>query len=465
MPTFNGHGENPTENDIGGACWSEIASLVLSNIEADSLSGAYPATCPDDPHQICGTNTDTLYLEFSAHALPSPFGSATVPAARDILHLVRFVHRRLGKAKPTEFHEARSHHHLNVDEYLGKLEFRQQINGIFARYGTSYQMDETGHMTRLEPKGPGQEEARRQRQGASSSESDPMSVNVNRMSPRAFISHSSQDHEFVVKFATDLRTNGVDAWFSKWEIKPGDSIPAKIDEGLEDCEFFIIVLSKSSIDRPWVQTELAAATVRKQSGKVRKIIPVKIQDCGDLPSTLASLLWEDFSNQPYDLAFGRVHDSIFGVDVRPPLGKPRTPRGEERFIATPPITGPNQQQVLGFITLQNGRKEPFVRISGIAGWPDQLHYFRSLTEMKETLPHEIEAPKVSFKGIAWIDFLEETPAEKEAFGGYFIRKGRIELKGGKSLGEVYIGANVDITGDAGQTWKLYSSKPRALEFK
>jgi DNA-binding transcriptional regulator YhcF (GntR family) len=50
--------------------------------------------------------------------------------------------------------------------------------------------------------------------------------------------------------------------------------------------------------------------------------PVRIEDCGDLPPTLASLLWEDFSNQPYESALKRVLDSIFDVDSRPPLGKP-----------------------------------------------------------------------------------------------------------------------------------------------
>ena len=81
--------------------------------------------------------------------------------------------------------------------------------------------------------------------------------------PKAFVSHATADHPFVEKFAADLRANGVDAWYSGWEIKPGDSIRAKIDEGLEGCEYFIIVLSKNSINRPWVQKELDAATVEE----------------------------------------------------------------------------------------------------------------------------------------------------------------------------------------------------------
>jgi hypothetical protein len=140
--------------------------------------------------------------------------------------------------------------------------------------------------------------------------------------PRAFISHSSRDRAFVESFAASLRANGVDAWYSAWEIKPGDSIRAKIDEGLAGCEFFIIVLSRDSVNRPWVKTELDAATVRVISGSVRKIIPVRIEDCGEIPPILGSLLWEDFTSQPYESALNRVIRSIYGIDDRPPLGKP-----------------------------------------------------------------------------------------------------------------------------------------------
>ncbi len=139
--------------------------------------------------------------------------------------------------------------------------------------------------------------------------------------PRAFVSYGSEDRVFVDKLAVDLRWYGVDAWYDKWEIKTGDPIPAKIDEGLEGCEFFIIVLSRTSVNRPWVKMELGAAIARIANGKIRRIIPVRLDDCSDLPSTISSLRSEDFSNEPYDSALKRVLDSIFDVDVRPPLGK------------------------------------------------------------------------------------------------------------------------------------------------
>jgi TIR domain len=141
--------------------------------------------------------------------------------------------------------------------------------------------------------------------------------------PKAFVSHSGQDRHFVERFAADLWGFGVMAWYSRWEIKAGDSIPAKIDEGIEDCEFFIIVLSKHSLHAAWVQTELQAAISRRAKGKIRKIIPIFIDDCGDVPPMLDTLYRVNFANQPYEAALDEVVNSVLDVDLRPPLGNGR----------------------------------------------------------------------------------------------------------------------------------------------
>jgi len=106
--------------------------------------------------------------------------------------------------------------------------------------------------------------------------------------PSAFVSHSRQDREFVEKFAKDLWAVGIKAWYSPWEIKPGDPIRKKIEEGLEACDFFIVVISAGSISRPWLQAELDIAADRKLQGKIKKIIPVKIEHCDHLPPILES---------------------------------------------------------------------------------------------------------------------------------------------------------------------------------
>ena len=46
-----------------------------------------------------------------------------------------------------------------------------------------------------------------------------------------FLSHSSKDKAVVRAVAERLRADGLRVWIDDWEIRPGDSIPAKIETG------------------------------------------------------------------------------------------------------------------------------------------------------------------------------------------------------------------------------------------
>ena len=48
-----------------------------------------------------------------------------------------------------------------------------------------------------------------------------------------FISHSEKDKPAARELAERLRRDGLKAWLNDWEIKPGDAILRKIQEGLE----------------------------------------------------------------------------------------------------------------------------------------------------------------------------------------------------------------------------------------
>jgi hypothetical protein len=48
-----------------------------------------------------------------------------------------------------------------------------------------------------------------------------------------FLSHSSKDKAVVRPLAEKLRADGLRVWLDDWEIRPGDSVPAKIEEVLE----------------------------------------------------------------------------------------------------------------------------------------------------------------------------------------------------------------------------------------
>ena len=64
--------------------------------------------------------------------------------------------------------------------------------------------------------------------------------------PSLFLSHSSADKTFVEKLAKDLEGVGVNVWFDKWEIKVGDSLTGKIEEGLQANDYLGLVVTCSS---------------------------------------------------------------------------------------------------------------------------------------------------------------------------------------------------------------------------
>jgi hypothetical protein len=72
---------------------------------------------------------------------------------------------------------------------------------------------------------------------------------------KVFVSHSSNDEEFVRRLASNLRDVGHKQWLDKWEIRVGDCIVSKIEEGIADANFVIIVLSAHAVRSGRVETE------------------------------------------------------------------------------------------------------------------------------------------------------------------------------------------------------------------
>ncbi|MEW6144155.1 MAG: toll/interleukin-1 receptor domain-containing protein [Thermodesulfobacteriota bacterium] len=137
--------------------------------------------------------------------------------------------------------------------------------------------------------------------------------------PKAFLCHSSDDHELVLRLGKDLRFNGIDTWVDEWEIKPGDSLRRKIDEGIGNADYFLAILTKSSLGSEWVATELDAALVMKISGECTLVpIPIGIPD-NEVPTTLRGLLYVRLDD--YEEGVRKLVGLCHGVSEKPPLGE------------------------------------------------------------------------------------------------------------------------------------------------
>jgi hypothetical protein len=90
-----------------------------------------------------------------------------------------------------------------------------------------------------------------------------------------FISDASEDQDAVARpLAEELEARGRTVWFSGFELTLGDSLRARLDDGLATIRYGVVVLSPSFFDKPWPTTELNALGTRAMNEGRKVILPV-----------------------------------------------------------------------------------------------------------------------------------------------------------------------------------------------
>jgi len=89
-----------------------------------------------------------------------------------------------------------------------------------------------------------------------------------------FISHASEDKDDVARpLAEALRNNGLTVWYDEFELRIGDSFRRKIDKGIANSNFGVIVISRDFISKGWTNYELDGLITRTVNGE-QTILPV-----------------------------------------------------------------------------------------------------------------------------------------------------------------------------------------------
>ncbi len=89
-----------------------------------------------------------------------------------------------------------------------------------------------------------------------------------------FISHASEDKAAVATpLASRLRALGLTVWLDDAELRIGDSLRRKIDAGLVNSRFGVVILSKAFFAKDWPQYELDGIVSRSAAG-VQNLLPI-----------------------------------------------------------------------------------------------------------------------------------------------------------------------------------------------
>ena len=94
--------------------------------------------------------------------------------------------------------------------------------------------------------------------------------------PQIFISHSTKDCTFIEKeLLPVLRRYHITCWYAPTDIKAAEHWDRSMREGLEKCDWFLVVMSTHSAASEWVTREVHWAMAERQN----HIIPVLIEAC------------------------------------------------------------------------------------------------------------------------------------------------------------------------------------------
>lgn len=89
-----------------------------------------------------------------------------------------------------------------------------------------------------------------------------------------FISHASEDKDEVARpMAQALQEAGLRVWFDEFELRIGDSLRRRIDQGLARSRFGLIVMSKAFFSKGWTNYELDGLVTRAVSGE-QVLLPI-----------------------------------------------------------------------------------------------------------------------------------------------------------------------------------------------
>jgi hypothetical protein len=155
--------------------------------------------------------------------------------------------------------------------------------------------------------------------------------NVNEPAARerlVYLAHATEDKGLAKPLAEGLIERGIPVWYDTWEIGYGDSLRRKMEQGLGDCSHFVVLLTETSIGKPWVNEEIDAGLMSAVEGTAKFIGLRHRLPLASVSPFLRTRLTPDYVPGPAGLE--ALAAEIYGVSRRPPLGeKPRYVQAHE----------------------------------------------------------------------------------------------------------------------------------------
>ncbi|TWT45092.1 TIR domain protein [Phycisphaerae bacterium RAS1] len=149
-----------------------------------------------------------------------------------------------------------------------------------------------------------------------------------------FISYASEDKPSVVEPLTAALTRrGLDVWVAYRELRLGDNLRQRIDDGLRSSRFGIVILSPHFFSKQWPSAELNGLVALEMSDGRKRILPV----CHELEHAQVAQ-WSPILAGKFTTNWGKGLDVVVEeivAAVRSPVAQVK-PLGDRSISHEPP---------------------------------------------------------------------------------------------------------------------------------
>lgn len=157
-----------------------------------------------------------------------------------------------------------------------------------------------------------------------------------------FLSHSSKDKEVVREIAARLNQDGLKVWLDEWVIRPGASIPVKVDEGLKQSRVLVLCISANSLGSDWATLESQTIRFDDPLNRNLRFIPLRLDEA-PIEGSLKQFRYITWNREDCDRAYAELLEacrySALREDVARELNEEKSDRQWARLQSCPRCFG------------------------------------------------------------------------------------------------------------------------------
>lgn len=123
--------------------------------------------------------------------------------------------------------------------------------------------------------------------------------------PSIFISYQHDDKAVALALAEGLEAEGLRVWIDENDLEVGGSLIEQLATAVEGVDFFLALVSATSVTSRWCQKEISMALTDGLGREGIKVIPVRVGDV-EMPATLTDLYWLQLDPDDVSVAVKRL---------------------------------------------------------------------------------------------------------------------------------------------------------------